>query len=57
MWPQYTMIAIAAMGIILGLYLHGRPYSSPTFDFRYIFIRVVVIQTLLLFGGFYKDLF
>lgn len=51
-WPQWTVVALMALGLLLAAVLHGKDRTGKT-SFPVIFVRYLLTVFLLAMGGFF----
>jgi hypothetical protein len=54
MMPQIILLVLIFLQIVVGMKFHG---ELAKIDFRYTFVRVCLFQGILIWGGFYNNLF
>jgi len=55
MAPQIIMLIIAAISLVAGAYLHGKP-TTGKHSFPLSFVAWIIQMWLLYFGGFFDNL-
>jgi len=56
MIPQITMIILVFINLLLNAYQHGKEKEGKN-NFWAAMISTLIIQTILIYGGFYDNLF
>lgn len=54
-WPQITLIVLLAISVGVSAAKHGQPLEYQTYNVCRTLVRVVILSTLLHFGGFFTN--
>ena len=56
MIPQIIMAVLVVASLLLGMWQHG-DRRDGNYDFRIVFVAILINQILLFWGGFYAPFF
>lgn len=52
-WPQWTYLAMVALGLGMSAYRHGKPRKVENYDFFKTVFYTMIWLNILLAGGFW----
>jgi len=51
-WPQWTVIVLSALGLLIHGVSHGQP--RPSYHIGYSVVDTLILFVMLAFGGFFS---